>query len=87
MGEKMNATKHRMSNQNRAAAICWNPATVKRHLDNEDRLKELNDDLVKALDRLLFDWEEAIGRDPDWMPMADYARVALAKAKGEKHET
>lgn len=38
-------------------------------------------ELLAALERLLGDWEDAVDREPSYMPIADHAREAIRRAQ------
>lgn len=42
--------------------------------------------LLRELKRLLAMWEESIGYEASYMPMADRARAAIAKAEGSSDQ-
>lgn len=49
-------------------------------VQDDSRLRQQNAALLAALKRIVPLWEEAIGNEPDYMPMIDFARKAIAEA-------
>lgn len=59
-------------------------ATVDIRHEADAQLMALAPELLAQLKHMVRLWEEAIDRQPEYMPMANSARAAIAKAEGKE---